>query len=105
MNPGDTFIIENKKGADVPFLIVLLSSDREPGIEYMQDSIYRCAQFQISKSDGTLFGAQIVLYTIPELEEMKKWDNIVDLRRVRWKDDGIVSFIKAEKHKRKNNIT
>ena len=68
MKPGDKFVRLNK-GSRVTELVILLSSDKEPGIEWTED-FCRCAQFQV-KSDGSgVLGAQIVLYTKSELEEM-----------------------------------
>lgn len=61
---GDIFIREYPEG--VKFLILLLSSDKEPGWKTDED-IWRCVQFQIC-GDG-LLGAQIVLYNISELNE------------------------------------
>ncbi len=75
MNPGDMF---EKQIGNCPHLILLLSSDREPGIEYMQDKVYRCVQFQIG-SHKELFGAQLVLYTIPELEGMRLRGNLLEV--------------------------
>ncbi len=68
MKPGNKFVRVNK-GSRVTELVILLSSDREPGIEWTED-FCRCAQFQISSDGNSLFGAQIVLYTKGELEEM-----------------------------------
>ncbi len=66
INVGDIFIRERPDGTK--FLVLLLSSDREPGIEFGMDNFFRCAQFQMMP-DNSLLGAQIVLYSIPELNK------------------------------------
>ena len=50
-----------------PHLIILISMDRQPGWEYEGD-IWRCVQFQINRSDDSLFGGQIVLYADSEIK-------------------------------------
>ena len=77
MKPGDIFSrIDKCNVIHLNYLVLLLSSDREPGIEYCQDSIYRCAQFMLSSADYHLLGAQIVLYTEAELKLMTPVNNL-----------------------------
>jgi hypothetical protein len=69
MKPGNIYKYYHK-GHKVYYLIVLLSSDKEPGWE-IDEEVWRCAQFQIG-NPLTLLGAQIVIHTESELREMIK---------------------------------
>ena len=72
MKPGQKFIHTQNDGL---YLIVLLSSDPEPGMHKSLKSLWRCAQFMVlSTSDWSwsLCGAQIVLYTEAELKQFKR---------------------------------
>jgi len=77
MNPGDiyTYYSESSK---VNFTVTLLSSDTEPGWE-TDEKLWRCAQFQTY--GDLLFGAQIVIYTEFELQEMTKTGTIISCIR------------------------
>jgi hypothetical protein len=79
MNPGNIYI---QSRLDCPMLVVLLSSDREPGIEWTED-FWRCVEFQISSAMPKLLGAQIVLYTKAELEQMERAGNLYEMSRHR----------------------
>ena len=67
MNPGNIYKYTRQNSS---FLVLLLSSDKEPGFEW-DEEFWRCAEFQIYGREG-LLGAQIVLYTKPEIEQMQK---------------------------------
>ena len=73
MKPGDCYTYHHK-GHRVNYLIVLLSSDKIPGWE-TNEELWRCAQFQIGERVG-LFGAQIVIHTESELQEMDRTRSI-----------------------------
>ena len=51
-------------------LVILLSSDIEPGFD-SGENWWRCASFYIAGDNQMLLGAQIVLFTIHELFQMK----------------------------------
>lgn len=67
MEPGSIYTYYHE-GHRVTYLIVLLSSDREPGWETSKE-LWRCAQFQIDNS-SMLLGAQIVIHIESELRKM-----------------------------------
>ena len=68
MNAGQKFIKTLEHDNKMSFVVICLSSDKEPGWK-ANENIWRCAQFQIG-NDNHLFGAQIVLYTQSELSSM-----------------------------------
>jgi hypothetical protein len=72
--PG--FMLRRTSVCDCKFLVILLSSDIEPGFG-PHEGWWRCASFQIHDNHNevehevNLLGAQIVLFTIHELFQME----------------------------------
>lgn len=73
---GTIFRNDRLNAGGCPHLVVLLSVGREAGFEVAK-AYWRCAHFQVSSSG--LFGAQIVLFTEPELDSFERIGNISDI--------------------------